>query len=142
MSTLSITPQWQIPLDEFEFTYTRSSGPGGQNVNKVASRATLRWAAMASPSWPPGVRERFAEQFPTRLTNEGEVLISSQKFRDQDLNRTDCLEKLRELLVTVARPPKRRHKTKPTRGSKERRLRAKRDRSEVKNLRRTPPRGE
>lgn len=142
MSFLEITPAWQIPLDEIEFTYCRSSGPGGQNVNKVSSKAVLRWGAMRSTHWLPGAQERFTQQFGSRLTKEGELVISSQTSRDQERNRADCLEKLRELLVAIAKPPKRRYATKPTKGSKQRRLNAKKNRSDVKNLRRAPPRGD
>lgn len=142
MDSLEITPAWRIPLAEFAFTYTRSSGPGGQNVNKVSSKATLRWALLSSPNFPHDARQRFLERFGQRLTGEGDLLITSQRFRDQDRNRADCLDKLRELLDSVARAPKRRRATRPTRGSRERRLREKQTRSDVKRMRRSPPRGE
>ncbi|MFM8250279.1 MAG: alternative ribosome rescue aminoacyl-tRNA hydrolase ArfB [Planctomycetota bacterium] len=140
MSVLKITEHWQIPLSEFEFTYSRSSGPGGQNVNKVSSRATLRWAAVHSPSWLPGALTRFQTRFGSRLTTEGELLISSQESRDQERNRQLCLEKLQELLAAIAVAPKKRRPTKRSRGSQERRLEAKRGRSEVKSLRQRPHR--
>jgi ribosome-associated protein len=140
MTVLKITEQWQIPLSEFVFTYSRSSGPGGQNVNKVSSRATLRWAAVDSPSWLPGALDRFKTRFGSRLTTEGELLISSQESRDQERNRQLCLEKLQELLAAVAVAPKKRRPTKRSRGSQERRLEAKRGRSQVKSLRQRPTR--
>ena len=81
---LVVNSRLQIPLEEFEFTYTRSSGPGGQNVNKVNSKACLRWPALASPSLPPGVRARFLQKFGARITVEGDMLIVSQRYRDQE----------------------------------------------------------
>ena len=140
MSVLRITDRWQIPDSEFEFTFSRSSGPGGQNVNKVNSRATLRWAAATSLSWPPGTFARFQASFGSRLTSDGDLLISSQVSRDQERNRQDCLDKLQALLAAVAVAPKKRRPTRPTRGSKERRLEAKRGRSNVKSMRQNPPR--
>lgn len=127
-----------IPLSEFEFTYMRSSGPGGQNVNKVNTKARLRWPVAASPSLPDDVKRRFLSRNRRRITTEGDVIITSQRFRDQAKNAADCLEKLRGLLFEAASPPKRRKKTKPTRSSKERRLKGKRERSEKKERRRPP----
>ena len=92
---LIVNSRLQIPLSEFEFTYVRSSGPGGQNVNKVNSKALLRWPVIRSASLPPDVRERFLRRFASRLTTEGELLINSQRYRDQGRNADDCLEKLR-----------------------------------------------
>ncbi len=95
-----------IPLDEFEFTFVRSSGPGGQNVNKVNSKAVLRWPALASPSLSAEVKQRLEASYRSRLTAGGELLISSQRYRDQARNIDDCLEKLRAMLAAVARAPK------------------------------------
>lgn len=132
---LEVTPHIRIPLDEFEFTYSRSSGPGGQNVNKVNSKAQLRWKALASPSLPPDVLERLKASFGSRITTEGEILIVSQKYRDQPKNVADCLEKLRAMLASVARPKKKRRPTKPTLGSKKRRLNDKKAQSQRKSER-------
>lgn len=129
---LEIAPHLRIPPSEFEFTFTRSSGPGGQNVNKVNSKAVLRWNPTTSPSLPPAVRDRFLSHYRSRLTNDGELIISSERYRDQPKNIDDCLEKLRAMLFTVARPPKTRKKTKPTRASKQRRLDSKRRDGEKK----------
>jgi ribosome-associated protein len=123
---LVVPPHIRIPLDEFEFTYVRSSGPGGQNVNKVNSKAVLRWNLAASPTLPEDVRRRFLESFSSRVTTGGELVVSSERFRDQKQNADDCVEKVRTLLAAVARPPKKRIKTKPSRASKERRLDGKR----------------
>jgi ribosome-associated protein len=135
---LIVSPNVQIPLDEFSFTFVRSSGPGGQNVNKLNTKAVLRWAVNASPSLPPSVRHRFVERYASRLTNDGELVITSQRFRDQPQNQRDCLEKLREMLATVATPPKRRRKTKPTKSSIVRRRTEKREHSQKKQQRRMP----
>jgi ribosome-associated protein len=119
---LTVTSRLQIPDEELEFTFTRSSGPGGQNVNKVSSKAQLRWQAARSPSLPEEVRERFLARFGSRLTGEGELLIASQRYRDQRRNVEDCLEKLRAMLREVAVAPRRRKPTRPKRSSIERRL--------------------
>ena len=115
-----------VPEHELRFSYARSSGPGGQNVNKVNSKALLRW----TPSWnrtlPPGVIARFVERFGGKLTGEGELLLTSDESRDQKRNQEICREKLKEMILQVARPPKIRKKTKPTRSSQEKRKDSKR----------------
>jgi ribosome-associated protein len=133
---LVVAPHIQIPPAEFEFTYARSSGPGGQNVNKVNSKAVLRWQATKSPSLPEAVRTRFLAKYGSRLTGDGELLITSERYRDQPRNIDDCLEKLREMLLSVAVAPKKRKKTKPSRASKERRLDSKKRDSSKKQSRR------
>lgn len=133
---LVVAPHIQIPPAEFEFTYARSSGPGGQNVNKVNSKAVLRWQALKSPSLPEAVRARFLAKYGSRLTGDGELLITSERYRDQPRNIDDCLEKLREILLSVAVAPKKRKKTKPSRASKERRLDSKKRDSTKKQNRR------
>jgi ribosome-associated protein len=135
---LIVSSNVRIPLEEFAFTFVRSSGPGGQNVNKVNTKAVLRWAINASPSLPEPVRQRFLAQFGTRVTNDGDLVLSSQRFRDQSQNQRDCLDKLREMLAAVAVAPKRRRKTKPTKGSVVRRRDEKRANSQKKQNRRTP----
>jgi ribosome-associated protein len=138
---LIVSPGLQIPLSEIEFSFARSSGPGGQNVNKVNSKAWLRWPVLASPSLPPAVRERFLAKYGSRVTADGDLLLASQRHRDQGRNVADCLEKLRAMLFEAARPPVRRKKTKPSRGSITRRLEGKRQKSRKKQGRRSP-RGE
>ena len=135
---LEVTPELRIPRDELRFSYVRSSGPGGQNVNKVASKAVLRWAVTTSPSLPEAVRQRFLARFGSRLTQEGELVLASQRYRDQGRNAEDCLEKVRAMLLEVARPPKRRRATRPTASSRAERLKTKREQSQKKQSRRRP----
>jgi ribosome-associated protein len=134
-----VPPDIHIADDELKFTFVRSSGPGGQNVNKVNSKAVLRWNIHTSKGIPEAVRDRFTNRFGARLTEAGDLIISSQRFRDQRRNEEDCLEKLAAMLAAVARPPKRRKKTKPTRASIERRKEDKRKTATKKGLRRKPP---
>jgi ribosome-associated protein len=133
-----VTENLQIPDSELQFTFARSGGPGGQNVNKVASKAVLHWNIVASPSLPGDVKHRFLQLYPSRITTTGELVLDSQRFRDQPKNIADCLEKLREMLVHSLHRPKKRRPTKPSRSSKERRLLAKRHTSHRKSGRRQP----
>jgi ribosome-associated protein len=133
---LFITPTLQIPEDQFDWSFARSGGPGGQNVNKVASKAVLRWNIAATFAISDDVKLRLALQQPRYFTQEGELVITSQKYRDQDRNRQDCLEKLRAIILQALAVPKARKKTRPSRGSKRRRLQDKKHRSDVKQQRR------
>lgn len=126
----------QLPQDELHFTYVRSSGAGGQNVNKVNSKAVLRWNPVQSRALAHDIRERFLARFGSRLTADGDLVVMSDRHRDQGRNAADCLEKLREMIASVWRPPKKRKATKPTFGSKVRRLKSKRAQSEKKQNRR------
>ena len=132
---LVVNPRLKIPLREFQFTFARSSGPGGQNVNKVSTKATLRWPVLTTRSLPEAVRERFLARYRRRVTARGDLLISSQRFRDAGRNVADCLEKLRDMLAQVAVAPRRRRPTKPTSASVRRRLDQKRKHSRKKRLR-------
>jgi len=123
-----------IPESELDFQYSRSSGPGGQNVNKTSSKATLRWN-VHSRSLPDDVRERFLRAYGSRVTRDGAVVIHSQKYRDQARNVADCVEKLAEMLRAVARPKRKRKPTRPGRGAVERRLSEKRHHSRAKRER-------
>jgi ribosome-associated protein len=134
---LDINDRIRIPDEEFSWSFARSGGPGGQNVNKVASKAVLRWNVTASLSLPADVKARLEQQQRNRITTEGDLLVSSERYRDQERNREDCLEKLRQMVLQASRPPKVRKKTKPSRGAKERRLAAKRRRSATKAIRRS-----
>jgi ribosome-associated protein len=135
---LIINDRIAIPLSEFAFEYARSGGPGGQNVNKVASKATLRWNPSNSPSLPEPVRARLLAALAGKLTLDGELLVTSQRTRDRARNVDDCLEKLRLIVLQAATPPKRRRASRPTPASKIRRGVAKARRSERKAQRRTP----
>jgi ribosome-associated protein len=133
---LEVNDTIRIPETEFEWSFVRAGGPGGQNVNKVSSKAVLRWNVTASPSLPERVKARFQAQQRGRITSEGELVLSSQKTRDQDRNREDCLDKLRAMLLEAATEPKVRRPSKPTRGSRERRLAAKKHRAGTRAARR------
>lgn len=133
---LEVSDSLCIPDDEFAWTFVRSGGPGGQNVNKVASKAVLRWNVVASPSLPTDIKARLQQQLRRRISGDGDLLVTSQRYRDQERNRLDCLEKLAEMLRAAAVVPKTRRKTKPSRGARERRLAAKKRRSALKSSRR------
>jgi ribosome-associated protein len=135
---LEINENIRIPLTEFMWSFVRSGGPGGQNVNKVASKAVLRWDLAASPSLDDAVKMRLRTLQRRRITNEGELVLSSQRYRDQDRNRQDCLEKLAEMVLEASKVPKTRKASKPTKASKRRRIEAKRHRAAVKSARRVP----
>ena len=137
---LVINERLSIPRDELELTFVRSSGPGGQNVNKINSKVTLRWCVARSPSLPEDIRQRFRSRFARRITTHGDLLISSQRFRDQGRNVADCLDKLQAMVLQVLTPPKPRRASRPTKAARERRLRTKRHRSASKELRREPRR--
>lgn len=125
-----------IPDDELEWTFARSGGPGGQNVNKVASKAQLRWRVTTSMVLDADARERLLVQQRNRLTADGDLLVTSQVHRDQERNRQACIEKLAEMIAHASQRPTKRRPTRPSRGARERRLESKKRRSEVKAARR------
>jgi ribosome-associated protein len=135
---LEITNTIRVPLDEFQWSFARSGGPGGQNVNKVASKAVLRWPVAVTPSLPEYVRQRLVALQRRRVTAEGDLLVVSQRYRDQDRNKTDCLDKLAQMVREAATLPRPRKATRPSKGSQRRRLAEKRQRSQTKAGRRTP----
>jgi len=132
-----ITPAISIDENEIKEEFIRASGPGGQNVNKVATAVQLRFDVGNSPSLSAGIRERLARMAGRRITLEGILIIEARRFRTQAANRKDALDRLIDLVRRAARPPRFRRKTRPTRASKERRLAAKRRRSHAKSLRRS-----
>lgn len=125
-------------MSEFELTFARSGGPGGQNVNKVNSKAMLRWPVTTSPSLPEPVRARFLEKYGNRVTVDGDLILTCQKYRDQASNIEGCTEKLREMLLTVVAPPVPRRPTKPTFASKQKRVDTKKQQGQKKQSRRAP----
>lgn len=133
---LALTRDRSLPLAEVVFTFVRSGGPGGQNVNKVSSKAVLRWNMKASSCVPEEVKTRFASLFPFCVTKEGEVVLTCQKSRDAPKNRVFCLENLQAKLVAALTEPKKRIPTRPTRNSIRRRLEAKAHHAEKKQRRR------
>lgn len=138
---LIIDDHIRIPLRELEFSFARSSGPGGQNVNKLNTKATLHWDVNRTASLPDDVRQRFAARFRNRINREGQLVLHSQRFRDQGRNVADCLSKLRELIASVMHVPPPRKATKVSRASKARRRADKRVAAQKKEGRR-PPRWE
>ena len=130
-----------ITLDESEIaeSFVRASGPGGQNVNKVASAVQLRFDARRSPSLPPEVRTRLERLAGSRLTRDGIIVITAQRHRAQARNRQDARERLLDLIRRAARPPLKRRATKPTTAARERRIESKKRRAGIKRLRRIKP---
>lgn len=135
MPDLIINDKLEVPKEQLEWSFARSSGPGGQNVNKVNSKATLRWIPADPPPLAPAAWKRFCRSAKRYMTSDGHIVIQSQEHRDQPQNIESCQQKLRTLLSAALTPPKRRIATKPTKGSRQRRLDAKQQRSDKKKSR-------
>jgi ribosome-associated protein len=129
-----LRPPILIDPDEVDFSAIRAQGAGGQNVNKVSSAVHLRYDIHAS-SLPADVKERLLSLRDSRITQEGVFVLKAQQHRTQEMNRADALARLQAVIDSVATPPRVRRATKPTYGSKQRRLEGKSQRSQIKNLR-------
>jgi ribosome-associated protein len=129
---ISVTDTISIREDELDERFVRAPGPGGQNVNKVATAVQLRFDAANSPNLPAAVYRRLVPLAGSRMTRAGIVVIVASRFRSQEQNRRDALERLLALIREASVPPRHRRPTKPTRGSRERRLGAKKHRSGIK----------
>jgi ribosome-associated protein len=136
MRDIVVTPKLTIPAGELSFAFARSGGPGGQNVNKVSSKAELRWNPTTSAALTPDDRTWLVSKLANRLTTEGELIVTSTATRDQIKNRDDAMSKLTLIVRSALERPKARRPTKPSRASKRRRVDAKRHRSEIKRNRR------
>ena len=132
---IQITPSFSIDERELEFTFVRASGPGGQNVNKVATAAQLRFN-LDNSSLPEQVKTRLRLLARNKITSEGDLLIEAKRFRTQEQNREDAIQRFVELLQRSFTKPKARRKTKPTQASKEKRLKEKKQKGEIKKMRR------
>lgn len=132
---LEITPGLTIDVRELEFIFVRASGPGGQNVNKVATAAQLHFDVKNSASLPSRIKERLLRIADNRLTTEGILVIDAHRFRTREGNRLDALRRFIDLVRKAAKKPKTRRRTSPTRTSIEQRLEKKKHRSTVKRMR-------
>ena len=133
---ICITPLIAIDEDEITLDFIRASGPGGQNVNKVATAVQLRFDVKHSPNLPDDVRARLVSHAGRRITDDGVLIIEAKRFRTQDRNRQDALNRLISLVRKAAEKPKPRIETRPSTASKKRKLAAKRRRSRIKQMRR------
>ena len=134
---IDVTPQIALDESEIQVEFVRSSGPGGQNVNKVATAVQLRFDAANSPSLPDDVRRRLVHLAGNRVTDEGVIIIDARRYRSQERNRQDAIDRLVTLIQRAAQKPRVRRKTRPSAASKQRRLETKRRQSQKKRLRRS-----
>ncbi len=135
---LNVSDKIAIRLTEFKFSYARSPGPGGQNVNKVNSKVILKWAIHRTEALPKNVKSRFVQKYAKRISKQGELVVSSHRFRDQGRNVADCLAKLRAMILSVEPEPVKRKKTRISLGAKKRRMESKKRKSATKQSRKPP----
>lgn len=138
MATIRLTGGVTVPEEELEVRFARSGGPGGQHVNTSSTKVELRFDLDATESMTDAQKQQVRDTLGNRVTNDGVLLLTSSEHRSQTRNREAVIARFATLVGDALRPPKRRRRTKPTRASKERRLEAKKQRSEKKALRRTP----
>jgi ribosome-associated protein len=136
---IRVTPDIELDEREVEEQFVRASGPGGQNVNKLSTAVQLRFDVRHSPSLAPEVRHRLERLAGSRLTRDGVLVIVAQRHRTQLRNRADALERLLELIRQAAIRPVKRRPTRPTKGSRERRIEGKKRRGGIKQMRRAKP---
>jgi len=136
---IEITPSLSINEADIQLDFIRSSGPGGQNVNKVSSGVQLRYNIATADTLPDEVKQRLYSIARNRITDEGVLSIEARRYRTQDLNREDAIARLVALLEKASEPPKLRRKTRPTTASQVERIEAKKRRGAIKKLRRTQP---
>jgi ribosome-associated protein len=127
-----------VPEAELELSAARSSGPGGQSVNTTSSKVELRWYVAETAALTEAQRARVMDRLGSRLTNDGVLVLHGSEHKSQHRNRSAVIARFRAIVGEALEPPKQRRRTRPTRGSKERRLRAKKQRGEVKQLRKRP----
>lgn len=137
MEDLFVSARFTIPSSQLTMSAARSSGPGGQNVNKVNSKVTLRWTPSTCEKMDPAWRRRFLSRYANRINREGELVLHSEKYRDQGRNLADARKKLADMLLDCQEAPKKRKATRPSRSSQRRRLDQKNRQSQKKQSRKS-----